>query len=258
MADVPITGVLGDQQAALFGQCCFTEGMVKATYGTGAFLLVNVGSEVPTPREGLISTVAWRLDESTTFALEGSSFVAGAAVQWLRDELGIIEDAHDLEPLARRVPDSGGVSFVPAFVGLGSPFWRPEARGAILGLTRGTSRAHLARAVLEAQAHQVRAITDAFAGAGVDLSELRADGGASAMDLMLELQATGSRVTVRRSANLEATAVGAAALAGLTVGLWDSLDDLSGAWRSAAEFSPTDPTAVDASYAAWVRATERS
>jgi glycerol kinase len=250
--------VLGDQQAALFGQCCFGEGMVKATYGTGAFLLVSVGHDPPPSREGLIGTVAWALDGHTTYALEGSSFVAGAAVQWLRDELGMIEASSDLEPLARQVEDTGGISFVPAFAGLGSPYWRAEARGAILGITRGTTRAHLARAVLEAQAHQVRAMTDAFVDAGIALSELRADGGAAAMDSMLQLQATSSRVRVRRSATLEATARGAATLAGLSVGLWVSTAELAATWRSSGEFAPGDPTVVDAAYASWRRAVDRA
>jgi glycerol kinase len=258
LVGVPIAGVLGDQQAALFGQCCFDAGMVKATYGTGAFLLVNVGAHPPPPRDGLVGTVAWSLDGEVTYALEGSSFVAGAAIQWLRDELGIIESSRDLEPLAREVDDTGGVSFVPAFVGLGSPFWRSGARGAIVGITPGTTRAHIARAVLEAQVHQVRAMTEAFAAAGITLSELRADGGAAAMDLMLALQATSSRVVVRRSGTLEATARGAATLAGLTVGLWGSLDELADAWTASGEFVPGEPSAVDASYAAWTRAVERS
>jgi glycerol kinase len=260
LAGVPITGVLGDQQAALFGQACFEPGMVKATYGTGAFILANVGASLPPVRDGLVGTVAWDLGAfgAAHYALEGSAFVAGAAIQWLRDELGILDRASDLEPLARRVPDSGGVCFVPAFTGLGSPFWRPEARGSLTGLTRGSSAAHVARAVLEAQAHQVRAMTDTFSAAGVELRELRADGGAAAMDLLLEQQATGSRLTVRRSSTLEATARGAATIAGLAAGVWDSLDELAGSWRSSATFTPGDPAAGDALYAAWRRAVERA
>jgi glycerol kinase len=259
LAGVPITGILGDQQAALFGQACFVEGMVKATYGTGAFILANAGTSVPVTPDGLVATIAWDLGEgAATYALEGSAFVAGAAIQWLRDELGVIERSDQLGPLASTVADTGGVSFVPAFTGLGSPFWRPDARGAIVGLTRGSSRAHLARAVLEAQAHQVRAMTDAFDRAGLTIRELRADGGAAAMDLLLDLQATATRTSVRRSASLEATARGAATLAGLSVGLWESLDELSAMWSSTYDATPDDPTLVDASYASWRAALERA
>jgi glycerol kinase len=205
-----------------------------------------------------VSTVAWDLGTSAAYALEGSSFVAGAAIQWLRDSLGLIESASDLEPLALSVADANGASFVPGFTGLGSPFWRPEARGALVGITRGTTKAHVARAVLEAQAHQVRAMTDAFRSAGVELAELRADGGASAMDALLELQASGSRIRVRRSATLEATARGAATLAGLASGMFSSLDDLERTWESTLDVEPQDPSYVDASYAAWLRAIERA
>jgi glycerol kinase len=260
LAGVAITGVLGDQQAALFGQACFEPGMVKATYGTGAFILANAGDQVPTPVHGLLSTVAWDLGAfgPANYAFEGSAFVAGAAVQWMRDELGFFEHASELSALAAQVPDSAGVIFVPAFSGLGSPFWRPDARGSLSGLTRGTSRAHIARAVLEAQAFQVRAITDAFAHAGVALRELRADGGASAMDEMLQLQATLSRLAVRRGASVEATALGAAMIAMLGAGLAESLEELSHHWLSQFEAFPGDAQSADVNYAAWLRAVERS
>ena len=260
LAGVPITGVLGDQQAALFGQACFAPGTIKATYGTGAFLLTNAGPEVPSAPDGLVGTLAWDLGEfgPRTYALEGSAFVAGAAIQWLRDELGFIVESKDLETLATSVPDAGGVCFVPAFTGLGSPFWRPEARGALSGLTRGSNRAHIARAVFEAQVFQVRSMTDAFAGAGVPLVELRADGGAAAMDTLLDLQATASRLTVRRASSLEATAKGAACAAGLAVGVWESLDELASLWRSNYEATPGDSALLDAAYAQWLRAVDRA
>jgi glycerol kinase len=258
LAGVPVTGVLGDQQSALFGQACFAPGLVKATYGTGAFLLANAGGAVPSVLDGLLTTVAWDLGDSgpTTYALEGSAFVAGAAVQWLRD-LGFINASSDLEPLARSVANAAGVQFVPAFTGLGSPFWNPDARGAITGLSRGVGRGEIARALVEALAYQVRAMTDAFRDGGVQLRELRADGGAAAMDLLLQLQATNSRVDVLRSSTLEATARGAASIAGLEVGLWSSLDDLTERWRCEVRFSPEDPLVVDAGYEAWRYAIER-
>ncbi|MGD0055875.1 MAG: glycerol kinase GlpK [Acidimicrobiales bacterium] len=260
LAGVAIAGVLGDQQAALFGQACFSPGVVKATYGTGAFILANVGPEVPGVYDGLITTVAWDLGDlaATAYAIEGSAFVAGAAVQWLRDEMGFIASSSELEALAMSVADSAGVQFVPAFTGLGSPFWRSDARGSITGLSRGAGRAHIARALVEALAYQVRAMTDAFAQHGIALSELRADGGAAQMDLLMQLQATNSRLAVQRSASLEATARGAATLAGLSLGLWPSLDDLAERWRRDRRFEPQDPLFADIGYAAWSRAVERS
>ena len=260
LVGVPITGVLGDQQAALFGQACFREGMVKATYGTGAFVLANAGASVPSPLDGLLSTIAWDLGDhgTTTYAFEGSAFVAGAAIQWLRDELHFVERANQLGPLANSVLDSGGVTFVPAFTGLGSPFWNPDAHGVMMGLSVGTSRAHIARALVESLAFQVRAMTDSFVNGGVNLLELRADGGASSMNLLMELQATNSQVPVRRSTSLEATARGAACIAGLSVGLWSSLDDLENIWTSDYGVAPSDPTSVDAGYAAWLRSVERA
>ena len=260
LAGVPIAAMLGDQQAALFGQACFSPGMVKATYGTGSFILANAGATVPALREGLVTTVAWDAGRhaAPAYAYEGSAFVAGAAIQWLRDELGIIKSAPEIGPLAESVPDSGGVLFVPAFTGLGSPFWRSDARGVLMGLSSSTTKAHIARAVVESLAFQVRAMTDAFASAGVTLSELRADGGAAAMNLLLDLQATNSRLTVRRSTSLEATARGAALMAGLEAGLWSDLDELSSLWSSSATFEANDPTIADLGYASWLDATERA
>jgi len=259
LAGVPIAGVLGDQQAALFGQACFQPGLIKATYGTGSFVLANAGDAPPPVVPGLLSTVAWDLGEqsSAAFALEGSAFVAGAAAQWLRD-LGLIGATNELEAIASSVGNSAGVQFVPAFTGLGSPFWNPDARGALSGLSRGVGRGEIARALVEALAYQVRAITEEFARAGVELVELRADGGAAAMDLLLQLQATNSRVEVLRSSSLEATARGAASLAGLSVGLWSSLGDLADRWSASARFRPAEPLTVDAGYAAWLRAVERA
>ncbi|HVB51076.1 MAG TPA: glycerol kinase GlpK [Acidimicrobiales bacterium] len=258
LAGVPITGILGDQQSALFGQACFSRGLVKATYGTGAFLLANAGTTVPSVIEGLLTSVAWSLGEgATTYALEGSAFVAGAAVQWLR-ELGLIGASSELEALALSVSDSSGVHFVPAFTGLGSPFWRPDARGAITGLSRGVGKGEIARALVESLAYQVRAMTDAFRDGGVELRELRADGGAAAMDLLLQLQATNSRVDVLRCSSLEATARGAASIAGLEVGLWRSLEELEDLWRAQKRFSPEDPDFVDVGYASWRSALDRA
>jgi glycerol kinase len=259
LAGVPITGILGDQQSALFGQACFRPGIVKATFGTGAFILANVGEKSPGVFDGLITTLAWDLGEGrATYAVEGAAFVAGAAVQWLRDEMGFIDDAAQLESLATSVADSAGVHFVPAFSGLGSPFWRSDARGAITGLSRGSGRAEIARALIEALAYQVRAMTDAFGDAGITLHELRADGGAAAMDLLMQLQASNSRLPVLRSASLEATARGAATIAGLGVGLWSSLDELHDLWTFERRFDPEDPLFVDLGYAAWRRALEHA
>ncbi len=256
LAGVPITAMLGDQQSALFGQACFDAGVVKATYGTGAFILANVGPDVPGVFDGLVTSVAWDLGERgvTSYAVEGSAFVAGAAVQWMRDELGFVEASSDLEALAMSVSDSGGVTFVPAFTGLGSPFWRSDARGSITGLSRGAGRAQIARALVESLAFEVRAMTDAFRDGGIELDHIRADGGAAAMDLLLGLQATSSRLPVYRSTSLEATARGAATLAGLGVGHWSSLEQLSDLWEFDGRFEPDDPLFVDLGYAQWLRA----
>ena len=286
---VPVSGVAGDQQAALFGQGCFLAGDAKNTYGTGSFVLLNVGPDCPRPVEGLLTTVGWELADGTVaYALEGAIFVTGAAVQWLRDGLDIIDDASEVEALARSVVDTEGVYVVPAFTGLGSPYWDPYARGTIVGLTRGVGRAHLSRAVLESMAYQTRDVVDAMREAwralapppselsaaeggsstgrrpmkkvaGRDVSRLRADGGASANDLLLQLQADQLQVPVVRSAVQETTALGAAYLAGLAEGVWSSTDEVSGQWRAAAEFTPAVPPSVaDTRYAGWRRAVERS
>jgi glycerol kinase len=259
---IPVSGILGDQQAALFGQACLEPGLTKNTYGTGSFVLMNVGNRCPEPVEGLLTTVAWTVERTpgATYALEGSIFVTGAAVQWLRDELGLIRAAADLGPLAESVPDSGGVYLVPAFVGLGSPWWDPRARGTIVGLTRGSGAAHLARAVVDAMAYQTRDVVDAMAAAsGQTIAELRVDGGASAMDLLLQVQADQLGVPVARPVVQETTALGAAYLAGLTEGMWDSPDDVAHAWRLDRRCEPVaDRAAVDAAHARWLRAVERS
>jgi glycerol kinase len=259
---VPISGIAGDQQAALFGQACFEPGMTKATYGTGSFVLLNVGSRCPQPVDGLLTTLAWDLGALTggpTYALEGSTFVSGAAIQWLRDQLGVIARAEEIGPLAGSVPDSGGVSFVPAFSGLGSPWWDARARGAIIGLTRGAGRAQLARAVVESIAFSVRAMVETMGAGGTPPAVLRADGGAAAMDLLLQLQADQLGVPVARPRSVESTALGAAMLAGLAEGVWGSLDELASLWRLDAEFTRSvDPALGDAQYAAWRRAVERA
>ncbi len=260
-AGIPISGIAGDQQSALFGQACFNPGMAKNTYGTGSFVLLNVGSTCPEPSEGMLTTVAWTLaDGTTTYALEGAIFVTGAAVQWLRDGLQIIASSEEVGPLAASVPDSGGVYIVPAFTGLGSPWWDPYARGSILGITRGTTRAHIARAVVEAMTYQVRDAVDAMtAVSGTTLHDLRVDGGASVLDMMLQMQADQLGVTVRRPRDQETTALGAAFLAGLAEGVWPSLEAISARWQLEAEFSPSQDRAVaDAQHTQWLRAVERT
>jgi glycerol kinase len=260
-AGIPISGIAGDQQAALFGQACFRPGMAKNTYGTGSFVLMNVGDTCPAPTEGMLTTVAWTLEDGTVaYALEGAIFVTGAAVQWLRDGLGVITSSSEVGPLAFSVADSGGVYLVPAFTGLGSPWWDPYARGTIVGITRGTTRAHLARAVIEAMTYQTRdAVTAMTTAAGVHVLDLRVDGGASVMDEMLQLQADQLGVTVRRPKDQETTALGAAFLAGLAEGLWPSLDAIEAEWAVDAVFEPEpDRTFTDLAHDAWLRAVERS
>ncbi len=261
-AGIPVAGIAGDQQAALFGQACFEVGMTKNTYGTGSFVLMNVGAYCPLPSDGLLTTVAWTLADGTVaYALEGSIFVTGAAIQWLRDGLGVIGAAAETGPLAESVPDTGGVYLVPAFAGLGSPYWDPYARGAIVGLTRGTGRAHLARAAVEAMAYQTRDVVTAMATAGGrTVRALRVDGGASVMGLLLQLQADQLGVTVARPKITETTALGAAYLAGLGAGVWSSLDEVSQRWEAdvVVEPNPSAASAADAAYADWLRAVERS
>ena len=258
---IPISGIAGDQQAALFGQACVEPGMAKNTYGTGSFVLLNVGETCPPATDGMLTTVAWKLADGTVhYALEGSIFVTGAAVQWLRDGVGIIDDATEAGPLAESVTDTGGVYVVPAFTGLGSPWWDPHARGTIVGITRGTGRAEITRAVVESMAYQTRDVVDAMtAASGTPLVELRVDGGASVMDLLCQIQADQLGVTVQRPVDHETTALGAAYLAGLAEGVWASVAEVGTQWRLDAEFTPTDDrTIADALHAQWLRAVERS
>jgi glycerol kinase len=259
-AGVPIAGIAGDQQAALFGQTCFAPGDAKNTYGTGCFALLNTGERPVTSSHGLLTTVAWRIGGRTVYALEGAVFVAGAAVQWLRDGLGIIRTAPETDALARSVADSGGVYFVPAFVGLGAPYWDQHARGTIVGLTRGSTRAHLARAALEAIAYQSRDVLDAMAAdAKAALSELKVDGGAVANDFLCQFQADVLDAAVRRPAVIETTALGAAYLAGVGSGLWRSLDAVAERHPVERTFHPSgDPRPRAEGYAGWRRAVERA
>jgi glycerol kinase len=261
-AEVPLAGAAGDQQAALFGQACHDAGQAKNTYGTGCFLLLNTGDQAVTSQTGLLTTIAWQLADrgDVTYALEGSVFIAGAAIQWLRDGLGIIAHASEIEDLAGAVADTGGVYFVPAFVGLGAPYWDAYARGTIVGLTRGTDRRHLARAALEAICFQSRDLLEAMiADSGIPLQALRVDGGAVANDLLMQLQADLMGVTVQRPAVTETTALGAAYLAGLAVGYWPGLDAISSQWQADAEFLPAMSARTrDALYANWKRAVTRA
>ncbi|HVC33266.1 MAG TPA: glycerol kinase GlpK [Chloroflexota bacterium] len=258
-AGIPIAGVAGDQQAALVGQACFDSGMVKCTYGTGAFLLMNTGDVAVRSRSGLLTTLAFGRDAASSYALEGSVFVAGAAVQWLRDELGLIDRAAESEDLARQAPDNGGVYLVPAFVGLGAPYWDPRARGAIVGLTRGTGRSHLARAALEAIAYQTRDVVDAMAvDSSGPPSELRIDGGAAANNFLAQFQADVLDTTVVRPRITETTALGAAYLAGLAVGTWSSTDELSSLWHIDRRFEPSISDEQRAKlYSGWKEAVRR-
>ena len=258
---IAVSGAAGDQQAALFGQACVMPGMAKNTYGTGSFVLLNVGETCPTPTEGMLTTIAWTLADGTThYALEGSIFATGAAIQWLRDGLDIIDEASQAGPLAASVADTGGVYVVPAFAGLGSPWWDPYARGTIVGITRGTGRAEITRAVVESMAYQTRDVIDAMTAAtGVPIVDLRIDGGASVMDLLCQFQADQLGVTVQRPADQETTALGAAFLAGLAEGVWADLDEVGAQWALEAEFTPAaDRTVADALHAQWLRAVERS
>jgi glycerol kinase len=261
LAGLPIRGVAGDQQAALFGQTCFDAGLAKNTYGTGCFMLVNTGDRAVRSSHQLLTTSAWQLrTQPRQFALEGSVFVGGAVVQWLRDGLGLIEKSADVEALAASVPDSGGVVMVPAFTGLGTPHWDPHARGTILGLTRGTTAGHLARAALESIALQVADVLDAMQrDAGTPIAGLRVDGGASANDLLMQFQADVLGVPVVRPKVTETTALGAAYLAGLASGSWSGLDDVRQNWQVDREFKPQmEPVRVAQLRANWMRAVDRS
>ncbi len=257
---IPLASAVGDQQAALFGQACFEPGSAKNTYGTGGFLLMNTGTRPSDSSHGLLTTVAWKRNDEVTYALEGAIFVAGAVVQWLRDGLKIIESSGDVERLMQEAPDSDGVLFVPAFVGLGAPYWDQYARGLIIGLTRNTSDAHLARAAVESMAFQTRDVLDAMQqDAGMTLSSLKVDGGATANNLLLAFQADILGVPVRRPEVKETTALGAAYLAGLAVGYWDDLDDVRRNWVLDREFAPhIDAATRERLYERWTRAVERA
>jgi glycerol kinase len=257
--EAPIAGIAGDQQAALFGQACTTVGMAKNTYGTGSFVLMQTGDSRISSSTGMLTTVAWRRAGHLRYALEGAIFITGAALQWLRDGLGIISSAAEAGPLAASVPDTGGVFLVPAFVGLGAPHWDPYARGAILGITRGTSRAHLVRAAVESMAYQTRDVVEAMErDARRKLSELRVDGGASAMDVLCQFQADLLGIPVRRPRQTETTALGAAFLAGLGAGVWSD-GDLTDLWKPDREFEPRmSRDQADELQMQWRRAVERS
>ncbi len=256
----PISGIAGDQQAALFGQSCFAPGSSKNTYGTGCFLLMNTGTEPINSSNKLLTTVAWKRGNEVNYALEGSVFIGGAVVQWLRDELGIIEHAADIRRLAAEVPDTGGVYFVPAFAGLGAPHWDPAARGTIVGLTRGTGRAHLARAAQEAICFQSLEVLRAMEkDAGKPMPSLRVDGGAAADDLLLQIQADLLQVPVERPVMIETTAFGAAALAGLAAGFWNSLEEIAAVQKIDRIFEPSiSKDEAESRFAEWGQAVERS
>lgn len=257
---IPVAGDAGDQQAATFGQACFEPGSAKNTYGTGCFLLLNIGTQPRPSRHKLLTTVGWQVQGQTTYCLEGSVFVGGAVVQWLRDGLGLIRSSAEVETLAAQAPDAGGVVFVPALVGLGAPHWDPYARGAIFGLTRGTTAAHLARAALESMAFQSRDLLDAMrADAGLPLAVLKVDGGASVNDALMQFQADILPATVRRPVVAETTALGAAYLAGLAVGYWSDLTDVARNWALDREFTPRMPQPErEARYAQWQEAVRRT
>jgi len=260
---VPIAGIAGDQQAATFGQACLKPGMAKNTYGTGCFMLMNVGKRPLPSKNRLLTTVGWSLgagSDKTDYLLEGSAFIAGAAVQWMRDGIGIIRDSSEVEALATSVPDSGGLVFVPAFAGLGAPYWDPYARGTLIGITRGTGKAHIARAALEGVAYQNVDVLSAMQDdAGIALSELRVDGGAARNDMLMQFQADILNVPVVRPVVTETTALGAAYLAGLAVGFWASQEEIAAQWQVGRRFEPA--MAADERLSRlhkWQRAVERS
>jgi glycerol kinase len=257
---IPITGIAGDQQAATFGQACHRPGMAKNTYGTGCFLLMNTGRQATVSRNQLLTTIGWTVNGETEYLLEGSVFNAGAAVQWLRDGLGIIQSAGEVEALAASVPDTDGVFFVPAFAGLGAPYWDAYARGTLVGLSRGTNKAHIARATLAAIAYQSAEVLEAMQkDAGVELTQLRVDGGAARNDLLMQFQADVLGVPVVRPVVTETTALGAAYLAGLAVGYWESQEEIAAQWRMERCFEPAMAERERAQrLATWRRAVQRS
>ncbi len=259
-AGISISGIAGDQQSALFGQACFSRGMAKCTYGTGAFILMNAGAKRPDCPEGLLTTLACHVKNTPLqYALEGSAFIAGAAVQWLRDGLGLIDSAKDIEALALTVDSSEGVLFVPAFAGLGAPYWRPDARATITGLTRGSGKGHIARACLEGIAMQISDILQTMTDAGIVLDKLRVDGGAAANNLLMQMQADTLGVGIDRPKVVETTALGAAALAGLAVGVWPDQAAVATAWQNDRSFTPTTtPESRALTKKAWTRAIEMS
>jgi glycerol kinase len=256
---LPVSGIAGDQQAALFGQACVSPGMSKNTYGTGSFLLVNVGDAVPEPAHGLLTTVAWRNAGADIFALEGSIFVTGAALRWLRDGLGILTDSAEAGPLFDSVPDAAGCFFIPALSGLGAPWWDPQARGAFLGLTAAVTRAHLVRAVVEAMAFRTRDVVEAMeAASGLSIAELRVDGGASVMDGLCQFQADLLGIPVARAATPDATALGAGLLAAVGEGLLDGPEAVAAAWKPGKRFEAGRPgIRPTENYAAWLDALAR-
>ncbi|KQT22890.1 glycerol kinase [Chryseobacterium sp. Leaf405] len=257
---IPIAGIAGDQQAALFGQMCTTPGMVKNTYGTGCFLLMNTGKEAVSSKNNLLTTVAWKINGEVNYALEGSVFVGGAAIQWLRDGLKLINSAEEVNTLAQSVEDNGGVYFVPALTGLGAPYWDQYARGTIVGVTRGTTNAHIARATLEGIAFQVYDIVKAMeADAGKKSPELRVDGGASASDILMQIQSDIFGAKITRPKTLETTALGAAYLAGLAVGYWESVDEIQSQWIVDKHFQPQmEEEKVEKMLRTWKKAVQRS
>lgn len=258
--EIPIAGVAGDQQAALFGQCCFKAGDVKNTYGTGCFLLMNTGDKAVTSKQGLLTTIAIGLGGKVSYALEGSVFVAGAAIKWLRDEMKLIDSAADTEPISLSVPDSNGVYVVPAFTGLGAPYWDAYARGAVFGLTRGTSKAHFVRATVESLAYETWDVLRAMeADAGLSITSLRVDGGASANNFLMQFQADIQNAQIVRPEITETTALGAAYLAGLAVGYYDSLEEIEGYWKAGRQFVPEiDEDKRKKLLAGWVDAVNRT
>ncbi len=258
--EIPVSGIAGDQQAALFGQMCINEGMVKNTYGTGCFVVMNTGNKPIVSKHKLLTTIGWKIGDKITYALEGSIFIGGAVVQWLRDQLGIIQSSSEIEELAKQVENNGGVSFVQGFVGLGAPHWDQYATGAIMGLSRGTGKAHIARAALEAIAFRSMEVIETMVeDSGIQLDELRVDGGAAVNNLLMQIQANSIRRTVVRPKVTETTALGAAYLSGLAVGFWKSMDEIKDQWQIDKKFAPVeDLSETSKTISNWKKAIERS